>query len=113
MNLSVTRLSGVPVLAVAGRLDSTNAAAFDQEAEKLAAEEPDWVILDLTALDFISSAGLRSLLILAKSLRKHHGELHFAGMQPQVQEVFAISGFENLFKRFPSVQAAFAKSGNS
>ena len=51
------------------------------------------LVLDFAALDYISSAGLRLVLVLAKRLKQAGGKLVIYGMQPHVREVFDISGF--------------------
>ena len=51
------------------------------------------VLLDMRELSYISSAGLRVVLVLAKRLKQAGGKLVIYGMQPHVREVFDISGF--------------------
>ena len=57
--------------------------------------DPDstWLLFDFSELDYISSAGLRVVLVAAKRLKPLGGKLAVYGMQPQVKEVFEISGF--------------------
>lgn len=93
MNLSSEKIGQVFVISAAGQINSANAA--EAEATLLA-----WVeqgerlcILDLSQLDYISSAGLRVVLMLAKRLKQHSGQLVLCALQPQVNEVFDISGF--------------------
>lgn len=101
-----TRQSGVFwIMALAGRLDAGTAAVFDAEAGKLLEAGAQHIILDLDELEFISSAGLRSILTLAKSLRAS-GTLCFARMKPNVQEVFQFSGFLSIFKNHATLEEA-------
>ncbi|HEY9571873.1 MAG TPA: STAS domain-containing protein [Pusillimonas sp.] len=93
MNLANEKLDGVLVVSPVGQINSANAA--DVESGLLA-----WVdqgerlcILDLGQLDYISSAGLRVVLMLAKRLKQNSGQLVLCSLQPQVHEVFDISGF--------------------
>lgn len=53
---------------------------------------------DFRGLEYISSAGLRSLLVAAKQLKAKQGELVFSGLQGPVRDVFKISGFYSIFK---------------
>ena len=56
------------------------------------------ILLDFTQLDFISSAGLRTLLLAGKKLKKQGGELCLCSLNETVKDVFDISGFSALFK---------------
>ena len=86
-------LSGaIQVASLEGQLNSNNAA--EAEAELLAHVAPEArMLLDFTRLDYISSAGLRVVLVLAKRLKQAGGRLALCGMQPHIREVFDISGF--------------------
>src|SRR5699024_3466933 len=78
---------------VAGQVNSANAAQLESQIlARVSDGEHRWV-LDLNQLDYISSAGLRVILMLAKRLREKNGTLILCGMQPHVQEVFDVSGF--------------------
>ena len=75
-----------------GRLDSNTSPAF--EAHLLGrVEGPARVVVDFTGLDYISSAGLRVLLMASKKARQGGAKLALCGLQPAVREVFEISGF--------------------
>ena len=106
MEITLSQKNQFNVLAVSGRLDALTAPAFELEVRKLLDAGACSVIVDLTDLVFVSSAGLRGILTLAKSLRAVSGEVRFAGLQPAVQEVFAISGFTSLFTLYPTVAEA-------
>ena len=83
----------VLVASLEGQLNSGNAADLEDRMLGLVETgEHQWV-LDLSRLDYISSAGLRVVLMLAKRLRGHQGRLVLCRLQPQVHEVFDISGF--------------------
>ncbi len=87
----------VLVLRPVGRLDS----ASSPELEKVVVEHLDKgvkrLIFDFSELDYISSAGLRVILMAGKKLRGAGGKLGLAGMQNMVREVFEMSGFLALF----------------
>jgi anti-sigma B factor antagonist len=93
------------VIALGGRLDSNTSP----ELEKLICpriEATDVVIVDMSRLDYVSSAGLRVLLKAAKIARGAQHRLALAGLTPQVQEVFDISGFTAIFTIYDSRQKA-------
>ena len=78
-----------------GRIDSTNAAAFEQDLTRAQAEHPGLVLeLDAEGLDYISSAGLRVLM----RQRKAAGELTIRNVSPALYEIFEITGFTDIIK---------------
>jgi anti-anti-sigma factor len=95
----------VQVIELAGRLDHSSAAEFDAA---VAAAPGNRVVLDLSKLEYISSAGLRSVLGALKRLGANGGMLALAAPIPSVVEVFEISGFITLVKLYPDRAAAVA-----
>ncbi|MFJ1302022.1 anti-anti-sigma factor [Bordetella genomosp. 5] len=93
MNLATEKSGDVFVVAPEGQINSANAAAV--EADLLAHVEKGErkIALDMSRVDYISSAGLRVVLVLAKRLKQGAGTLVLCGLQPHVREVFDISGF--------------------
>jgi anti-anti-sigma factor len=91
-----------------GRLDS----ATSGELEALLVEQLDGgckgVVLDLADLDYISSAGLRVILMTGKRLRANGGRLVLARMRDSVRDLFDMSGFLGLFPLADSVEQALA-----
>ena len=86
------------LLVVEGRLDSTQGSEF-QDALSRAIEITDQrVVLDLAEVSYISSAGLRALLVVGKDLQKRNARLSLVAMQSSVREVFALSGFDKIFE---------------
>ena len=98
--------NGTLFLSPKGRIDSANAAAFEQELTQSISEHPGAaIVLDAAGLDYISSAGLRVLLRQRKSLE----ELTVRNVSPALYEIFEITGFTSLLKvekalRFLSVE---------
>jgi anti-sigma B factor antagonist len=107
MDISEQRADGATVLTLTGRLDGTNSATTDTALAEAVGRSPA-LVLDLSALDYISSAGLRVLLKAAKQAQTGKQKLLLAGLQPSVKQVFEISGFSTLFATFESRDAALA-----
>ena len=63
-------------------------------------------MIDLTGVEYISSAGLRCFLVLHKRLKAVSGTLDLSGLQGMVKEVFNISGFATLFPVHPTLEKA-------
>lgn len=99
MPLSFDADAEADVLAVhlSGRLDSSNAGEAEQVLMSHIQDGPKHVILDMSALEYISSAGLRVVLLSAKHQRKTGGTLSLCGMREHIREVFEVSGFLTLF----------------
>lgn len=106
MEIAVSQKGRFTILALSGRLDALAAPEFESAAGRLVDEGARAVILDLADLVFVSSAGLRGFLSLAKTLRGVQGEIRFSGLQEAVAEVFTISGFPKMFAIHPSLEAA-------
>ncbi len=93
MNVSVEKLGDVAVVAVAGQINSANAAEIESSLLQQVEQGQLRCVLDFGKLDYISSAGLRVVLLLAKKLKQNQGTLVLCNLQPHVREVFDISGF--------------------
>ena len=76
-----------------GQLNSGNAAAAEAEIMEHLARGTNQLLLDFSELDYISSAGLRVVLVAAKRLKQSAGQLVLCGLRPHIREVFDISGF--------------------
>ena len=84
---------GIQELALKGRLDSATFIALEKTIGGLFESANDRVLIDFSALNYISSAGLRLILVAAKRARQVGGRLILCGLTPSVREVFEISGF--------------------
>jgi len=85
------------VAELSGRLDARPAPDFERDALAAAdgLERERGMLLDLSRLEYISSAGLRSILLLARRLSGSGGRVVLCGMSGVVKEVFDISGFDS------------------
>jgi len=96
MQIVQDRTADIDILALEGRVDSSNASEVESALVPLA-DSGGRVVVDVEQLEYISSAGLRVLLIAAKRSKAAGTQLALAGLQPAVREVFDISGFSRLF----------------
>ena len=102
------RDNGALVLLPVGRLDSANSRAFESIIMEHINNGEQRLIVDFNRLDFISSSGMRALLIAAKKLKASKGKLVLCAMQDHIQEVFLISGFDQIIPIRDSRQSAMA-----
>jgi anti-anti-sigma factor len=109
MEIQKRKEKNVLLVSVQGRVDAVTAPELEKDLLETIAGGEKRLLLDLSTLQYISSAGLRSLLVLAKKLKAEQGEILFAGLQGPVDEVFKISGFYSLFKIFDSQEAALSQ----
>ena len=96
------------VIALGGRLDAVTSADFEKRIRELIDRGNDALIVDFEHLDYISSAGLRALLVIGKTLKAKDGRLRFANINGGVRDVFDMSGFASMFQLDDSVAAALA-----
>ena len=108
MDITEEQSGGVTVLKPAGRIDSGTAGAFEARLIKALGNGPNRVVVDMAQLAYISSAGLRALLVAAKKARPAGGRIALAAMAPPIREVFDLSGFSSLFEIYPDGPAAVA-----
>ena len=109
VDVSTRQLGGVVVAKPAGRIDQTSAASLEStlsafwERQDVAA-----LLLDFTGVEYISSVGLRVLMIAARQMRARRARIAVAGLQSIVAEIFSISRFNAVVEVFPSVRDALA-----
>ncbi|MBU6199212.1 MAG: STAS domain-containing protein [Xanthomonadaceae bacterium] len=101
---------GVRILALSGRLDTETAADVELALQDLLAAGERRYLVDLAGIGYVSSAGLRVLLALAKKLDGGKGELKLCGLNVSVRQVFDVAGFSRLFAIFPNRDAAFGQA---
>ena len=104
-------VGGSVVLSPIGRIELTTAEPFREQL--LAALDglgglPGAVVIDCAHLDYVSSAGLRALMIASKAAKARGFGLGVAAMQPVVREIFTISRFDLVIACFESVRDALA-----
>src|SRR5262245_6224633 len=109
MECTAQHIANVVLIRVIGRIDHTTAKAFEEALFPhldACTGEAQKGLLDVSGVDYLSSAGLRVLMLAAKHCREQHGELVIAAPQPMIQEVFTITRFDLIFQVFPTVRAA-------
>jgi anti-anti-sigma factor len=96
MDIEISR-SDVVRITLKGRMDAVSSPDFDRALDELMTEGQRNFLLDLSKLEYISSAGLQSLLAAAKRLEQIDGGITLSNLNGAVREVFQISGFDTLF----------------
>lgn len=109
MELSSLRFADVVVVAPVGPIDHTQSTRLQPALAPLveeAAKARSALVLELSGVGYISSMGLRVLMIAAKELRSQGARIAVAAMQPVVAEIFDIARFGHVVEVFPSVRDA-------
>lgn len=110
LRVAEERDGDVLVLLPAGRVDSTNAHSFEALVMERIGYGERHVVVDFSRLDFISSSGLRVLLLAAKTLEADQKTFVLCGMSHHIREIFRINGFDRILRMEESRAAALAAS---
>ncbi len=112
MELAHRRMHRVDVLTISGRLQAPEAAQLQERLNQLFAEGRFRLLLDLTNLEYISSAGLRVLIEARKRAREwkltdfDRGDVRVVNLPPRIKEVFDLTGFTSLFQIYDDLVEA-------
>jgi len=109
LRIATSHYADAIVATLAGRLDHQSAAQFEAALTPLLAkvgESRGALVLDFSDLDYISSVGLRALMIAARQTREQQSKLLVAALQSVVAEIFAISRFDRVLAIVPTLDDA-------
>lgn len=107
MKISEEKKGDVVCLCLSERLDSVTAPDFENKLNGLIGQGLKKIIVNFSALEYISSAGLRVLLVATKKLKETNGKFLICSLQGMVKEVFKMSGFIEILPVFDTEQEAF------
>lgn len=82
---------------IAGSLDTVNAASFEDSRKKLEDYADRHICIDCSEMSYISSSGLRQFLMLRKTVEVKGGSLVLSGLNDEIKNIFAVTGFNRLF----------------
>ena len=106
MQISRKEEKGIHIFSLDGRFDAHSAGDVEKELNLTISKGARKLLLDMDSVEYISSAGLRLLLAVAKKLRKEQGEIKLCCLKPYVKEVFDIAGFTQIFKIYDTSEEA-------
>lgn len=95
------------VLIPEGRIDSSNAHLFEQEISTEIDSVTLNVLISFEKIEYISSAGLRVLLVIFKKMKEANRKFVIAGMNENIFKVFSSSGFSKILNIFQSLEEAY------
>jgi anti-anti-sigma factor len=95
--VSANKRDSLLVVTLEGRIDASSAKDFERQCLQWVDQGEKQLVCDFKSVNYISSAGLRVFLVLAKQLRAVQGSVRLCAMNAAIREVFEISGFSQLF----------------
>jgi anti-anti-sigma factor len=96
------------ILELVGRIDNVTSADVESKINAALDESPSALVLDFAGITFVSSIGLRVILMAAKRCRKQNAGLALHSVSPQIVDLFGLSGLKAFFPVYDSRDAAVA-----
>ena len=112
MQIATRRVGDTVIATPTGRIDHQSASSFEAALAPLVTEagaRRGPLVLDFSGIEYISSVGLRVLMVAAKQMREHHAPFLVAALQGVVAEIFAISRFDRVLTVAPTLDDALAR----
>ncbi|WP_139999760.1 STAS domain-containing protein [Paenibacillus paridis] len=106
MLINVEQQNEISIISLSGRLDGASMGEVEQRFLELLGQGMKQFVFDMNELEYISSAGLRVMLLAVKKTRAIAGKIALCNLNANVQEVFQISGFSTIFEIFPEREEA-------
>lgn len=110
VKISTETQGSLLLVRVAGRLDAHGAAEAAPILEEIDARAR--LLLEMSGVTYLSSAGIRLFVSLQKALNAQGGRMVVAGLQPYCREVLRVSGLDQFFSVFPEIAEALAEIGD-
>ncbi|MEW6517093.1 MAG: STAS domain-containing protein [candidate division FCPU426 bacterium] len=109
MKITQDLREGVHLLTVSGFMDMTSVPKFEAALDELIAQGVIHIVLDLSYLEFITSAGLGAIIGRIRRVRQQEGDIKVGGCSDRVMEVLKTFGFTDVFQVSPTAEAALAQ----
>lgn len=106
MEISEQKTDQCTIVSISGRLDTTNYNQLETKLMGLIDQHNDRILVECSKMDYISSSGLRILLMALKKITQVKGRFALCGLQENIQEIFEISGFTSIFEIHPTLEDA-------
>lgn len=104
MNIMHQEKDGIICFKIEGRLDAESAPEAETTVKGILKQGNRRLLFDLSQMDYISSAGLRVILMAVKELRNKQGKVVLCGLTPYVKEIFDVSNFSSIIPITDSVE---------
>lgn len=94
------------IMEISGRMDTISSKDVEAKLDSMIENNVAKVIIDLAAVDYISSVGLRVLLAALKRQKENRGSIKLVSLQPFVKEIFKMTGFDKIFSIYSTQEEA-------
>ena len=108
MTVAYNKIGQVMVMSPAGRLDAETAPHLQDEIMTHVDGGETNVLLELSGIDYVSSAGLRAVLLVAKKLQELGGRFALCGLSEPIAKVFQVTGFDAILDIHTDQERALA-----
>ena len=112
MEITAKQLGQTTVVSIVGSVDALTAGQVTSFLSAQVGNGQRRLVADLSQMDFISSAGLRAILVVLKESRQPGGDLRLAAAQPRVENILKIAGLTSVLKAFPTLDEAIVSFGS-
>ncbi len=106
MEINEQKTDQCVIIGITGRLDTTNYSILEKKLMELIDNHQDKILVDCSKMDYVSSSGLRILLMALKKITMQKGKFVLCGLQENIHEIFEISGFTSIFEIHSSPEEA-------
>ena len=106
MELTEQKTEKCIIVGIMGRLDTTNYSILEKRLMELIDQQEEKILMDCAKMDYVSSSGLRILLMTLKSISLKNGKFVLCNLQENIKEIFEISGFNSIFEIYPTQSEA-------
>lgn len=97
MNVNIKTDGNIVIISIEGSIDSKTAGDLQSQIMEKVSETNN-VLLDLTKVDYVSSAGLRVLLMIYRQIKSKNGKVILVGVSEEIRDVMSMTGFINFFE---------------
>ncbi len=111
IEVNIERQDDILAALITGRIDGSNVMQFEESIKDAIEEGDRAVVLDMENLTYISSAGLRAILMTAKTLQNRNAKFLLCSLSKSIREVFEVSGFDKIINIQPDRAQALAAIG--
>jgi anti-sigma B factor antagonist len=100
MEINTKEFKHCDMVVVKGRVDSSTAPQFSKALDAIVEKNIYKIAVDMSGLEYMSSAGFRALLAAQRTCKHNHGEVVLASVPERIREALELAGFTELFKSF-------------
>ena len=105
MNIEKTKIGETRVVTPEGHLDAQTEKELQDAVLKDIEDGEKFILIDFSKVEYVSSAGLRAILIIAKAQKESGGKLGVCGLVDSVAEIFSVSGFDKIVDVYSGLEA--------